>query len=166
MAPPCRGWWVVVVVLDDSPEGKAGIGGCQTEVEGLIARLLDGGPGCARLEKLTVRCAEPARFHARLHALERTPGCPRLTCVRVYVKTTDVDEAVRLMKVATQSAATDPTTGMIDMDLITTGRSAAARTLAAQLARAQPIRSRSRQVALNVDGLARLCARSPRRRRR
>ena len=45
-----------------------------------------------------------------------------------------VDEAVRLMRVATQSAATDPMTGMIDMDLITTGRSAAARTLTSQLA--------------------------------
>ena len=53
-----------------------------------------------------------------------------------WVEPEDVDEAVRLMKVATQSAATDPTTGTIDMDLITTGRSAAARTLAAQLAEA------------------------------
>ena len=35
---------------------------------------------------------------------------------------------------ATQSAATDPTTGTIDMDLITTGRSAASRTMAQQLA--------------------------------
>ena len=52
------------------------------------------------------------------------------------VEPSDVDEAVRLMKVATQSAATDPTTGTIDMDLITTGRSAAARTLAAQLSEA------------------------------
>ena len=33
-----------------------------------------------------------------------------------------VEEAVRLMKVATQQAATDPTTGRIDMDLLTTGR--------------------------------------------
>ena len=53
-----------------------------------------------------------------------------------WVEPSDVDEAVRLMKVATQSAATDPTTGTIDMDLITTGRSAAARTLASQLAEA------------------------------
>jgi DNA replication licensing factor MCM4 len=43
---------------------------------------------------------------------------------------------VRLMRVATQSAATDPTTGTIDMDLITTGRSAASRTLASQLSEA------------------------------
>ena len=35
----------------------------------------------------------------------------------------DVQEAVRLMKVATQAAATDPRTGRIDMDMITTGRS-------------------------------------------
>ncbi len=35
----------------------------------------------------------------------------------------DVDEAVRLMNVATQTAATDPLTGRIDMDLLTTGHS-------------------------------------------
>lgn len=39
----------------------------------------------------------------------------------------DVREAVRLMKVATQAAATDPRTGRIDMDMITTGRSTANR---------------------------------------
>ena len=33
-----------------------------------------------------------------------------------YVTQADVDEAVRLIKVATQSAATDPTTGLVDMD--------------------------------------------------
>lgn len=36
----------------------------------------------------------------------------------------DAREAVRLMKVATQAAATDPRTGRIDMDMINTGRSA------------------------------------------
>lgn len=36
----------------------------------------------------------------------------------------DVDEAVRLMHVATQKTATDPRTGRIDMDMITTGTSA------------------------------------------
>lgn len=36
----------------------------------------------------------------------------------------DVDEAVRLMEVATQTAATDPKTGRIDMDMLATGRSA------------------------------------------
>lgn len=36
----------------------------------------------------------------------------------------DVDEAIRLMKIATQSAATDPTTGLIDMDMLATGISA------------------------------------------
>jgi DNA replication licensing factor MCM4 len=35
----------------------------------------------------------------------------------------DALEAVRLMRVATQSAATDPRTGRIDMDMINTGRS-------------------------------------------
>ena len=39
----------------------------------------------------------------------------------------DVQEAARLMKVATQTAATDPRTGRIDMDMIATGRSTADR---------------------------------------
>jgi DNA replication licensing factor MCM4 len=43
------------------------------------------------------------------------------------VKREDVREAVRLMRVATQAAATDPRTGRIDMDMITTGRSTANR---------------------------------------
>jgi DNA replication licensing factor MCM4 len=38
------------------------------------------------------------------------------------VERSDVDEAFRLFRVATQSAATDPRTGKIDMDLINTGR--------------------------------------------
>ncbi len=37
----------------------------------------------------------------------------------------DVEEAINLIKVATQQAATDPVTGLIDMDIITTGRTAA-----------------------------------------
>jgi len=40
------------------------------------------------------------------------------------VERKDVQEAVRLMKVATQAAATDPRTGRIDMDMITTGHAA------------------------------------------
>ena len=40
------------------------------------------------------------------------------------VRASDVTEAIRLMRVATQTAATDPRTGTIDMDLITTGRMA------------------------------------------
>lgn len=38
------------------------------------------------------------------------------------------------MKVATQTAATDPRTGTIDMDLITTGQTALGRELTHQLA--------------------------------
>ena len=41
------------------------------------------------------------------------------------VTTADVEEAINLIKVATQQAATDPTTGLIDMDIINTGRTAA-----------------------------------------
>ena len=45
------------------------------------------------------------------------------------VSRSDVLEAVRLMKVATQAAATDPRTGRIDMDMIATGRTTAEREL-------------------------------------
>jgi DNA replication licensing factor MCM4 len=43
------------------------------------------------------------------------------------VEPSDVDEALRLMKVAMQQAATDPRTGTIDMDKILTGFSASDR---------------------------------------
>ncbi|GAM17420.1 hypothetical protein SAMD00019534_005950 [Acytostelium subglobosum LB1] len=43
------------------------------------------------------------------------------------VEPVDVAEAIRLVKVALQQAAIDPHTGTIDMDLITTGRSASSR---------------------------------------
>jgi DNA replication licensing factor MCM4 len=43
------------------------------------------------------------------------------------VTRSDVREAARLMKVATQTAATDPRTGRIDMDMINTGRSSSDR---------------------------------------
>ena len=46
----------------------------------------------------------------------------------------DVGEAIRLMNVATQTAATDPRTGMIDMDLITTGHTSMERDAMASLA--------------------------------
>lgn len=49
------------------------------------------------------------------------------------VEERDVIEAIRLMKVATQTAATDPRTGTIDMDMITTGRSAIDRDVILQL---------------------------------
>lgn len=42
-----------------------------------------------------------------------------------YVTRAEVDEAIRLMKLATYRAATDPRTGLLDMDLITTGHGAA-----------------------------------------
>ena len=43
------------------------------------------------------------------------------------VEESDVAEAINLMKVATQESAIDPNTGLIDMDVIATGRSAAFR---------------------------------------
>jgi hypothetical protein len=52
----------------------------------------------------------------------------------------DVEEATRLMRVATQQSATDPLTGTIDMDLIATGRSAAVRAALAPRRAASPAR--------------------------
>ncbi|CAO1614734.1 unnamed protein product [Parajaminaea phylloscopi] len=45
----------------------------------------------------------------------------------------DVEEASRLIKEAAKSSATDPTTGLIDLDLINTGRGLAQRKLASDL---------------------------------
>ena len=50
------------------------------------------------------------------------------------VEESDVDEAVRLMRVAMQQSSIDPRTGQIDMDVIQTGVSAAERTARAALA--------------------------------
>ena len=43
------------------------------------------------------------------------------------VEMEDVEEAIRLIKVATQQAATDPVTGVIDMDMLTTGMTSSSR---------------------------------------
>jgi len=63
-----------------------------------------------QLESL-IRLAEA---HARLH-------------LRAEVFAEDVEEAIRLVNVATQRAATDPATGTIDLDMIHTGKTAVAR---------------------------------------
>jgi DNA replicative helicase MCM subunit Mcm2 (Cdc46/Mcm family) len=44
-----------------------------------------------------------------------------------HVEGKDVDEAIALVKYATQQAATDPNTGLIDMDVIVTGKTSASR---------------------------------------
>lgn len=51
----------------------------------------------------------------------------------LFVERIDVAEAIRLLRSATQQAAIDPKTGTIDMDLITTGRSATSRSRLAEL---------------------------------
>ncbi|KAF6005071.1 DNA replication licensing factor, mcm4 component [Cyanidiococcus yangmingshanensis] len=51
------------------------------------------------------------------------------------VERVDVEEALRLMKIATQQSATDPITGRIDLDLLQTGHSAAWRQRVNELAR-------------------------------
>lgn len=52
------------------------------------------------------------------------------------VERCDVEEALRLVKIATQQSATDPITGRIDLDLLQTGHSAAWRQRVNELARA------------------------------
>ena len=49
------------------------------------------------------------------------------------VEKEDVYEAIRLIKVATQQAATDPTSGIIDMDLLATGMTSSSRMKLTQL---------------------------------
>jgi DNA replication licensing factor MCM4 len=58
----------------------------------------------------------------QLESLIRLSEAQAKMRLRSVVTRADVREAVRLMKVATQTAATDPRTGRIDMDMITTGR--------------------------------------------
>lgn len=41
--------------------------------------------------------------------------------LREFVTVEDVEEAFRLIKVSSQMAATDPDTGLIDIDIISTG---------------------------------------------
>jgi DNA replication licensing factor MCM4 len=60
----------------------------------------------------------------QLESLVRTSeGLAKMRYSSVVTRA-DANEAVRLLKVATQAAATDPRTGRIDMDMINTGRTA------------------------------------------
>lgn len=52
-----------------------------------------------------------------------------------HVTVDDVDEAFRLIREASKSSATDPTTGLIDLDLINTGKGQAQRKMAGDLKR-------------------------------
>jgi DNA replication licensing factor MCM4 len=59
----------------------------------------------------------------QLESLVRTSEALAKMRYSSVVEGADAREAVRLLKVATQAAATDPRTGRIDMDMINTGRS-------------------------------------------
>ena len=61
--------------------------------------------------------------HVRGAAYRLSEGLARMR-LKATVEKEDVEEAIRLMNVATQTAATDPRTGAIDMDMIATGRTA------------------------------------------
>ncbi|EGC35376.1 hypothetical protein DICPUDRAFT_152308 [Dictyostelium purpureum] len=66
----------------------------------------------------------------------------------------DVDEAIRLVKVALQQAAIDPEHGTIDMDLITTGRSASSREMIYKLK--NTIREKLGKKSLNLEAILNL----------
>ena len=56
------------------------------------------------------------------------------------VTLSDVDDAIHIMKEAIKQSATDPVTGLIDMDIITTGRTTMSKKKAMEVAeRAQEI---------------------------
>ena len=50
-----------------------------------------------------------------------------------FVEKEDIEEAVNLIKVATQQAATDPVTGVIDMDMLQTGITSSSRARLSQI---------------------------------
>jgi len=89
-------------------------------IQGYVAmRKLGGGAGGKKTITATPRQLESLVRISEAHARMRfSPTVERM----------DVAEAIRLVKVAIQQAAIDPRTGTIDMDLITTGRSATSRT--------------------------------------
>ena len=75
-----------------------------------------GGPAGRKTIAATTRQLESLVRLSEAHARMR---------LSLLVEEADVDEAVRLMDVSTQKAAVDPRTGTIDMNLISTGHSAA-----------------------------------------
>ncbi len=93
-------------------------------VEGYLSMRAMGGRGSKTIS------ATPRQLESLIR-LSQALAKMRLDTV---VSSEDVRESIRLMKVATHTAATDPRTGTIDMDLITTGRTALDRDLVHQLA--------------------------------
>ncbi|CAM9856014.1 unnamed protein product [Chrysoparadoxa australica] len=75
--------------------------------------------------------ATPRQLESMIRISEALAKMSRLD---EWVMEGDVAEAIRLMQVATQKAATDPRTGTIDMDLIATGRGASDREAVYKLA--------------------------------
>lgn len=99
--------------------------------DGLIRAYLDlrrmGGASAASAKKNIT--ATPRQLESLIRiseALAKLKLCETVT-------RSDVDEALRLMNVATQRAAMDPRTGTIDMDMINTGHSVLEREVLADL---------------------------------
>lgn len=120
--------------------GQGGGGGLSAYVQGvacavalwppcMLEKQLKDSSCSAEVGHLTIRthprCLDPPRpLPAEAQARMRLSDS---------VTVQDVNEAVRLMKVAMQQSSIDPRTGQIDMDVIQTGVSAADRTMKAQL---------------------------------
>ena len=98
-------------------------------VDGYVAMRAQGALGGSGRRTVT---ATPRQ----LESLVRLAEALARMQLRADVGPAHVREAMRLVTGALQQAAVDPRTGTLDMDLITTGRSAASRLLVADLARA------------------------------
>lgn len=93
-------------------------------VRGYLAMRAMGGSGSKTIT------ATPRQLESLIR-ISQALAKMRLSAV---VSVEDVHEAIRLMRVATQTAATDPRTGTIDMDMISTGRGTVDRDLVLKLA--------------------------------
>lgn len=94
------------------------------------ARLVDGYMEMRQLGGLSGRSGSSASASAvtatprQLESLIRISEALARAELRDEVLESDVDEAIRLVKVALQQAAVDPRTGMVDLDKLYTGQSA------------------------------------------
>jgi len=121
----------------------------RTELVEAYVRMRGGGSG--RPNRGRAITATPRQLEGMIRIAEA------LTRMRLETNVTkaDVSEAVRLMQVATLAAATDASTGLIDMDAITTGRTASDRALHDSLCKdlRKAMESRPRGVAVSIAEL-------------
>ena len=107
---------------------------CHPRISDEAKELLVSGYVGMRMQGFTGGRKTVAATPRQLESLIRTSEALARMKLQDTVTEVEVNEALRLVKCALQQAATDPVTGTLDMDLITTGRSAASRGAVRQLA--------------------------------